>query len=281
MSITLAKLFASRITSRFNKDVILLLVGERGSGKSMSALYLAHKTAEEVAKIKGGTWQDYFTMENVAVIDPASLLTKLQTLYIKPFSIFILDDAGVSWNSRNHATKSNILLNNILSVCRTSQSMIIITTISGDLIDKVPRQMASFHGEVAESYHHRGENYLKIFKMSKLSRAGKVIYSHLTFHEQDGTSSKIVRWVTRMPPQEIVNAYNKLRNENALELVKNHEKEKEELQSTHNKWEGMVAKYGSDILDMQQQQKTLQEMVHATGLSEYYVRKLKTTIGAF
>jgi hypothetical protein len=89
---------------------------------------------------------------------------------------------------------------------------------------------------------------------------------------------KIVCWVTRLPPKEIVDDYNKLRTANALALMQKHKKEKEEFMKSPNKWETMVEKYGSN--GNAQSEKTLQEIVHDTGLSEYYVRKLKTTMGA-
>lgn len=280
VNISLSSLFATRACGNYNKDVVFLLVGERGSGKSMSALYIAHKTAVEIAKRKGGTWQDYFSMDNVSIIDPADLLQKLT--HIKKYGVYVLDDAGAGWGARSFMSAQNQLLNRILQTVRTQNAVLIITTIDPAHIDVQVRGMSSFYGEVAECHHNLGYSYLKIFRQDKLNRAKKSIYSHLTFHNDDGTSAKIVRWVTRMPPKELVDQYNALRTSNALELMREFEKEKDEIiPKSPNKWESMVAKYGPSILEMHQSKKTLQEIAHDTGLSEYYVRRLKTTVGAF
>lgn len=273
--ISLSQIFAWRITSKYNKDVVFLLTGERGSGKSYSALYLAWKTAEEIAKIKGGKWQDYFCLENIAIIDPTELVTKMQNL--KPYNIYLLDDAGAGWSARSFMSKQNQLLNHILEVCRTQNAGIFISTPDLFLIDKVPRNLSSFVGEVAESHHDKGYNLLKVFRTNRLRREGKTLYEHLTFHTPQG-KSKILRWVTHMPPKELVDQYNVIRDRRAVEMMQQVIQPAEVDQNPSGKvsqrWSQLVEQYGDTVADLRSQGKNASEISHSTGLSEYSVRRL-------
>lgn len=272
-SITLSDIFSWRITSRYNKDVVFLLTGERGSGKSVSSIYIAYKTGEKIAAKKGGTWQDYFSMENVAIIDPRELMEKMQVL--KPFNIYILDDA-VGWSARSFMTKQNKMLNHILETCRTQNAGIFITTPDLFLIDKIPRSLASFVGEVAESHHDKGYNLLKVFRTERLRREGKTLYSHLQFYTPQG-KSKIIRWRTHMPPEELLEEYNEIREKRAREMMHTAIEEPEDVRKgkVAQKWRKLAEEYGGRIAELSDLGKSIKEISQVTGLSEYYVKNIR------
>ena len=52
----IVKEIARKITSKHNQEDSMLIVGNRGSGKSWGAITVAYSVAKEVAEIKGGTW---------------------------------------------------------------------------------------------------------------------------------------------------------------------------------------------------------------------------------
>lgn len=274
-SISLSDIFSWRITSRFNKDVVFLLTGERGSGKSYSALYLAWKTAEKIAIKKGGTWKDYFSLENVAIIDPKELMVRMQNL--KPYNIYLLDDAGAgAWAARSHQTRDSAFLNHILQTCRTQNAGIFITTPDLFLIDKIPRNLASFVGEVAESHHDKGYNLLKVFRTERLRREGKTLYSHLQFYTPQG-KSKIIRWRTHMPPEELLEEYNRIREKRAREMMHAAIDEPDKDTGTGKvaqKWRELAKEYGEQIIHFHNEGKNLKEISRLTGLSEYTVKKM-------
>ena len=271
--ISLSKIFAWRIASKYNKDVVFLCTGERGAGKSVSTLYIAWKTAQEISKIRGGKWQDYFSLDNMAVINPSELIEKMQNL--KPYNIYLLDDAGAGWSARSFMSKQNQFLSHILQTCRTQNAGIFITTPDLFLIDKIPRNLASFIGEVSESHHNKGYNLLKVFRTERLQRAGKTLYSHLQFHTPAG-KSKILRWVARLPPTELLDEYNKIREKKAIDLMQS------EMEGTNRgspnkvaeKWEMMIETYGEKISNLRRNGKNAQEISIEVGLSEYSIRKI-------
>jgi hypothetical protein len=203
---TFAAHLAKRITSRHNKDVRLLVVGEPGSGKSRTLLYLAWRLSEEVAKLKGGSPDDYFNIGNVGVITAEDIIDKMNNLH--RYCIYILDDAGVAWDSRDFATRGNKNLNHILQTCRTANAAILISVPDPKLIDVqvTDRGLIQYWAEVSESLHDYGKNLVKIFRLKRLFRAGKMLYMHPRYGD-----NKIVRYEARNPPESLIQDYEEMR----------------------------------------------------------------------
>ena len=204
----LAEIWAKRLCGGFNKDIKLFLVGAQGSGKSHSSIYLAIRVAEEIAKYKGGTWEDYFPkdMSHVFIGDAEEHAGALKS--IKKHNVYILDDAGVSINARNFMTTYNKSLNDIFQTVRTDNALIIINAPDSFLIDNVPRNIVSFYGEVSESQHSVGLNFVKIFKLERKFRSGSTHYHHYQFGSQ-----QVIRWRFRNIPEDMAAAYEKRRDE--------------------------------------------------------------------
>ena len=213
---TLAKIFARRLCGKFNKDIKLFIVGPQGSGKSRSAMFLGIRVGEEIANIIGGTWEDYFprNLSHVFIGDPAAHADALK--HIRKHSIYILDDAGVSINARNFMTAYNKSLNDIFQTVRTDNALIIINAPDTFLIDNVPRNIVSHFGEVSESQHSMGINFIKIFKMERKFRSGETHYHNYQFG-----SNQIVRWRFRDIPGDMAAAYEKRRDEATQRIKSN------------------------------------------------------------
>ena len=209
---TLGAIFASRITSKHKKDVLMLLVGERGSGKSYTLLYFALRCAEEISKRMGGKPEDYFTFKNVAVIQDETLEEQMRNL--QKFNVYILDDAGVGWDSRAFASTMNRRLNHILQTCRTDNCVLLISVIDPFTIDKVPRTMVRYYAEIAEQLHDYGMNLVKVFRNKRLYREGKNLTPHLKF----GHSITVRRWISFAPPEDLADEYDKVREANAQKV---------------------------------------------------------------
>jgi hypothetical protein len=212
----LAQIFARRICGRHNKDIKLFIVGPQGSGKSRSALYLAMRVAEEVANIIGGVWTDYFPrdLSHVYIGDPQAHADALKN--INKHSIYILDDAGVSINARNFMTAYNKSLNDIFQTVRTDNALIIINAPDSFLIDNVPRTLVSHYGEVSESQHSIGLNFLKIFKLERKFRSAETHYHHYQFG-----NDQVVRWRFKDIPADMAEHY-EVRRDEATQEIKSH-----------------------------------------------------------
>lgn len=207
---TFAEHLAKRITSKHNKDVRLIVVGEPGSGKSRTLLYLAHRLSEEVSKIKGGVPEDYFSMDNVGVITAEDIIEKMNNL--NRYCVYILDDAGVAWDSRDFQTRGNKNLNHILQTCRTANAAILISVPDPKLIDiqVTERGLIQYWAEVSESLHDYGKNLVKIFRLKRLFRANKMLFMHPRYGD-----NKVVRYESLNPPDHIIEAYEEVRRSSA------------------------------------------------------------------
>ena len=210
----LAQIFAARVCGKHIKDVKLFLVGAQGSGKSRSFLFLAVRCAEEIAKKRGGVWQDYFPedLSNVIIGDPAGHADMLKSM--KKYNIYIMDDAGVSVNARNFASSYNKSLNDIFQTIRTDRCILLLSAPDTFLIDKVPRTLFNFYGEVAESMHSLGVNLIKIFRLERRFRENDTREIYLQFG-----NTQVVRHRFLNPPQTMIDRYEILRDK-ATQVIK-------------------------------------------------------------
>jgi predicted Zn-ribbon and HTH transcriptional regulator len=227
----LSQMFAERVTGKTNKDVLFMLVGERGSGKSYSLLRIAINTAMEIAKIKDGDtgkWQKYFGLQNVSVIQEEDLEERMMNL--TKHNVYVLDDAGVGWDSRDFATKTNKRLNHIVQVCRTANTVLLISVPDPFLIDKVPRSLVRYYGEVSEQIHEYGISLLKVFQNVRLFREGKT----LTMHMPWGYKTTARRFIVTAPPKEMADEYEKIRDQKAREVARTDHVEELQIPKTLN-----------------------------------------------
>ena len=217
----IARFFANRICGKHNQDECLMIVGAKGSGKSNAAIYIAERVALYVAEIKGGVPEDYFTYENIGIITREEIVRVMQMR--KQYSIYILDDIGVGWNSRNYMQKINKVLNDILQVFRTNNNMLILTLPDSFLIDKVPRRLINHYAEMHQQLYDQGLSIMKLFNVEPKPRFGD---AHHTF-PVTSQNGKIMRYVIRRASEKNIAEYEvrrsaiakKMQDEKLAELI--------------------------------------------------------------
>ena len=219
----LSTIFAETVTGKHLRDVKFMLVGPQGSGKSRSLLYLACECSKEIAKRVGGKPEDYFPadLSNVVIGDPQGHAELFQNL--KKYSILILDDAGVSMNARNFATRYNKSMNDVFQTMRPNRSIVLISTPDTMTTDIIIRSLVSHYGEVAESFHGHGYNLVKVFQVRRKFREGR---THYIYH-QDGNQT-IVRYRFNNPPGAIIETYERKRYEATRQIAARAGQEKKE-----------------------------------------------------
>lgn len=215
---------ADRLTGKDRQDLVFFLQGRRGCGKSYSCLYMAKRLAEAIAARKGGTWQDYFSLDNCATLEDSEGVLKLLQSRGKN-KVIIVDDASVAISNRAWNSQENRNWNALLSVCRTNRWALFINAPLRAHVDLQTRQLCDFTGTVYKSFHAAGFNVLKITS-SELSTTGKEYNKRLNFGNK-----KVDFWVTFRPDEELAREYDKARdaatlrlNERIVEGKKNHEK---------------------------------------------------------
>lgn len=272
---TLAEIFADRFCGTHNQDVVFLLTGPRGSGKSMALLSLAHSLALEVVKRRGGKPEDYFNENHIAIVDPEKLIEKMVNL--KRYGIYVLDDASIAWNARNFASSQNKGLNDILTVCRTQNAAILISVPDSGQVDKWARELGSFYGEVSESYHSVGISFIKVFRNVKLYRQGKLMHPYISRN-----GAKIRRFIATMPPAHLLEMYDRVRGQQVhiQSLI-----QKEKLIVKHGPgkrqahWNKLNSDYGPDIAGLRSSGHSPYAISNKLGIPESAVRRVASMQG--
>jgi hypothetical protein len=200
--------FVDEITGPYDQDVSLLLVGNKGKGKSLCGLALCYYSACELAERKGGKWQDFFDpVRNLAVIleQEATALMAIQDKYqVKDY-----DDIGIGWGARNWQDQDNKDKNDVFQINRTDSTIQVFSVPNQFLLDKVPRSLVSHYAEMDQQFFAHGFTTVKMFKPETLFREGKIIQPYLAMDR-----TKYVLFRVPKPPQDLVDFYQKKRKLN-------------------------------------------------------------------
>jgi hypothetical protein len=206
--LTIGELFGSRITSRHNQNAILNIVGKQGMGKSNAALYIATETAKWIAKHKGGKPEDYFTIDNCAIMELDTIIPIVKNVDKLRYNIFILDDIGASYGARDYQNVVNKAFNKIIQTFRDSNTLVILTMPDDFLIDKVPRKLAHFQIEMTTQIFHMNVSIGKLSEVKEIYKAHKTIYP---FVHDNGV--KYTRCMFKLVEGPLHEEYNRRRTE--------------------------------------------------------------------
>jgi hypothetical protein len=208
---------ASRICGEDMQDLVIFLAGRRGSGKSYSALWLAIRLAKRVAKLKGGKWQDYFSMDNIATLENTERVMEiLNNTGLN--NIVIIDDASLAINKRNWASTPSKNFVALLTICRDRRWCLILTAPLKKMADNQVRDMVDLTVTVYKPYHadinnRGGFNIIKVVS-GDISTSGKEYSKKMHFDKK-----RIDFWVTFRPDREIIEEYNIRRSEGRQKVI--------------------------------------------------------------
>jgi hypothetical protein len=222
----LAQRFAHTITGPYKQDIAMLLQGQKGSGKSYASLRIAYNTARCVAEILDDDWHKwtkYFSMNNVAIIDPDRAFEIIGEA--KPYNIYLFDDIGVGWNSRSFASKDNRDKNDIFQINRVAQTVQILSMPNQFLLDKVPRMLCNYMAEMDRSEYSRGFSLMKVFKTKTLFRLNN---QRITPHLVAEDGAKITKYVVHRPPKFLAMQYDKIRKDVTRRIISERARREEE-----------------------------------------------------
>ena len=222
----LAQRFAHTITGPYKQDIAMLLQGQKGSGKSYASLRIAYNTARCVAEILDDDWHKwtkYFSMNNVAIIDPDRAFEIIGEA--KPYNIYLFDDIGVGWNSRSFASKDNRDKNDIFQINRVAQTVQILSMPNQFLLDKVPRMLCNYMAEMDRSEYSRGFSLMKVFKTKTLFRLNN---QRITPHLVAEDGAKITKYVVHRPPAFLAKQYDKIREDVTRRIISERARQEEE-----------------------------------------------------
>lgn len=236
---------------------MVLLSGRTGSGKSYTGLELATEVSILISQKKGGVPEDYFTLNNVAIMTKQEVKRVFENMGQK-YGIFILDDIGTSYNSRKFQSEDNQIINDIIMTFRPNNNVLMLSVPMGSLIDKVGRELVHYIMDMQSPQFDRNLTVAKISEV-RMRHNGKPIFPFL----QDEHGRKFRLHYFSKPSKKICDAYDKKRDEMYNIMLKDRmerwlkeddSKDKEQVKKTlkkekydnfHRDWE--AGRYGDDI----------------------------------
>lgn len=219
---------------------------------------------------------DFFTLDNVTVLTAEETIRVAKN--IKQFQIVIIDDAGAeAMSARGWQSKQNQIMVKLLQTFRTSNNVLIISTPSFDLVDKIARGLIQYRVFMVEKYFEQGFTLGKLSTVKRIyTKDGKSnLYPFLRSHGKIYNYCKFL-----LPPKELREAYERKRKmlERQMNLKAISDME-EETAAESAKTNGSKAKEASEKDEVRKKHATLMSLVKKGVKSEEALRKATEATG--
>jgi hypothetical protein len=206
----------------FNKNFLAAIVGDTGSGKSYAALFLAEKT------------DSTFNLNNV-VLNGKEFIYLIDSGRLHKGSAVVVDEAGVSLQTRDSMTNKNKRLSAILQTFRNRNYICFFTLPDLSFMDKQARKLLHMIFETKKINYQAGYCTLTC-KFTGIDRISGKAYPNFPIFPVGGIPTRISRITIPLPTQELRDAYEqkKIDHLNAeykeyKEIIENQDKDKEAL----------------------------------------------------
>ncbi len=209
-----------------NKNVIIVINGGTGSGKTYSAISIAKQCAEEL--------ETNFSIEGNLEFNFAELLKKMQRPEnLKPGTPFVFEEVGAfggGASAREWQSQANKFFFSFMQTSRHRNQILIMTCPSFSFLELGARTLVHMQMETAGINFRRKIGYLKPYRIQVNKRTGKFYFKFLRV-EHEGRKYKLTKIQCPCPPDSMLAPYEKLKGfyTDALnaEIIANQEKEKE------------------------------------------------------
>lgn len=275
-----------RTTGISKQDFRMTLDGDPGMGKSYTSTYFAARYAIEAADRLGKDPEDYFTLENCALLEDTERITDILDNAGTQQAV-VVDDAGVAADSRDFATTSSKNMGKIMQTCRTKRWFVIFNIPRLTHVDLRIRELVTAKANIYKSYHAGGFNIVKIYSSKITSRGYKKYEKNPRLILDDKKIDFFTSYSTDLldPYQGMVKAYDKARDDAANRLI--HMIAGEEHEANHpgptkreKKEQDMITKYTEKVRTMLEGNSSERAILKACpGLTLTYLSKIRAAGG--
>lgn len=178
---------------------MVVFCGDTGSGKSYGAVEYARRV--DIAD-NGKT---RFSIDRVAL--SAEQFMDLVKQKMPKGSVIIWDETGIGINARTFYEQQNLNISYITQTFRYKNYIVLYTVPSISYIDKQVRQL--FHGyfEMKRIDYSNKISYARYFDIVHNPRSGDIRYPQIRRRNESGEKEIINQIGFRMPPKELIDAY--------------------------------------------------------------------------
>jgi ABC-type dipeptide/oligopeptide/nickel transport system ATPase component len=217
-----------------NKNILAVVIGETGSGKSLSAISLAYHLEKTVAKrlkelgktdaiINPETIHDRValsTKQFLEIADTEKVVDGKKIRYVpkhlKKGNFVVFDEMGAG-EMDNQSWQTNVAkaINHVFITFRSDNIGVIMTVPYKEWINKKIRQLIHYTFETVDILYHRRRCVLKpkASKNNYISGEGTSPYLKVSLPSQPRKKVKLVRIFVDMPPARIRNIYHQKKDE--------------------------------------------------------------------
>lgn len=186
-----------------NKNIIIVVVGETGSGKTYHSLAIALRIAERL--------ETNFTIENNVVFDFQNLVNKYKLdENKKPGTPFVFEEVGAAGggaSARQWQSKTNVLFNSMLQTDRHKNRVLIMTVPDYSFIDAASRKLVHLFIEMS-AINFKAKQSISKVKFQQINKeSGKIYRKYIRYYDAHNRRCKYKRHTENMIPKDILNAY--------------------------------------------------------------------------
>lgn len=211
----LSWIIAKRVTNKYeDADAFISFTGRKGSSKSTSSMAFCEDIAYYIAYMrgKGEPPEKFFSVDHIRTITPTGAAELLSSKALQnENSIFLLDDVGTQWAARKFNDPLNIMLGQILQVCRVYRCVIVANFIMANHIDLHGRQMTDYRAKMLWKNVKEQQAFFSLYYIEQGEKAGKP-HEYKKFLRWHG--KRITQWVIGKPSEKLEKAYKLTRREN-------------------------------------------------------------------
>lgn len=197
-----------------NKNVIIIVNGATGSGKTYTCINAANKVAQKM--------ETHFSIKNNMAFKFSELLKKTELkINQKPGTCFIFEEVGAfggGASSRQWQSKANMFFNSFLQTTRHRQQVLFMTTPFFTFLDSASRKLCHMQVDMVNINFKSKLSYARPFVLQVNSKTGKIYFKLLRIRV-DGTTTKLSIWTNKLPPQDMIDIYEKIKNKYTTQLT--------------------------------------------------------------
>ena len=185
---------------KLNDNWLSIITGDTGSGKSWTALSLAEKIDPD------------FNTDKV-VLRPENFVKKVANREWGQGDVVVFDEAGAGMSAKQHMTKKNQIIDQVLQTFRRQNIAVIFTVPSEANVDKSIRRLLHTYMETKTIDYVNERNHIKWLNIDYNRKADKLYYKYPKMKDSNGAVKKLKTVKLGKPSEDLIDAYEAKRSE--------------------------------------------------------------------
>jgi hypothetical protein len=186
-----------------NLNVLVVIVGQTGAGKSWSGIGLAGRIDPTF----------YENIKDRVVFTVKQFKELLSSEKLKKGNAIVFDEIGISYGARHWQSYQNITMGEILQTMRYKNLCLIMTVPSLDFVDITARRLLHFYIECKSVNQEERLNIFRPFEAELQPRISKTYFKNIHYVGVDGITAILALIEQTSPPREVTDIYEAMAQE--------------------------------------------------------------------